>query len=277
MTEEKEKKEEFCNNCGNKGHIFRECEYPKTSYGIICKKTDTDKDEDKFLLICRRCSLSYIEFIRGRYKLFDSTMLFTLFKHMTIKERNDLLTKTFDELWDELWINNKYKKTDIRSDYEKGKELYRLLKEGVIIVYQNILVTLEYILRNTYSIYEEPEWNFPKGRRNMLENDIECAVREFCEETNLKKEDIELIDDEPFIEIHKGTNGLKYRTVYFLANIKTDKELKIDKTNKNQIMEISKIGWFSYEETLSKFREYDTEKKTVITNVYKKLNKNKNN
>ena len=53
--------------------------------------------------------------------------------------------------------------------------------------------------------------------------------------------------------------------------MKTDKKLEIDQNNKHQVMEISKIGWFSYEETLAKFREYDGEKKNVLINVYKKL------
>ena len=36
-------------------------------------------------------------------------------------------------------------------------------------------------------------------------------------------------------------------------------------------MEISDIGWFSYEKTIAKFRDYDVEKKKVIVDVYKKL------
>lgn len=265
--------EDFCNNCGNTGHLFKECKIPKTSYGIICVRKIND--EYKFLLIRRRCSLSYIEFMRGRYKIFDANMIFTLFKHMTIQERNDIVSKDFDELWDDLWIFNKYKKTDLRSDYDKGKELYTLLKEGTKIAYQNIWLNLNYILQNTYSIYEEPEWNFPKGRRNAQEKDLESAEREFCEETGLKKKDFKIISDEAFIEIHKGTNNRYYRTVYFLAEFITDKIVNIDKNNKYQVMEISKIGWYNYLETINKFREYDDEKKNVITNVYKKLiNKN---
>ena len=174
-------------------------------------------------------------------------------------------------------IHNKYKKNDIRSDYEKGKIKFNLLKEGTIIMYQNVWINLNYLIRNSYSIYNEPEWDFPKGRRNVNEKDIECAIREFCEETNFTKEDVEIVDDETFIEIHKGTNGIKYRTIYFLANFKGNKEPIVDKNNKNQIMEVGKIGWFNYEKTLSKFREYDDEKKNVIRNVYKKLKKKINN
>lgn len=264
---------ELCNNCGIEGHNFKECSFPKTSYGIVCIKKDRlDLD---YLLICRRFSLSYIEFIRGRYKIFDSNILFNLFKHMTIQERNDILTKNFDELWDSLWINNKYKKTDPRSDYTTGKDKFLLLKEGIIIPFQCIKVSLDYLIRNSYSIYEDPEWDFPKGRRNISENDYECAIREFCEETNFKPSDIKILKEQgEFIEIHRGTNGIKYRTVYFLAEfVGRNNNPRIDKNNKHQAMEISQIGWYNYEKSLSKFREYDTEKKNVIRNVYKKLMK----
>lgn len=269
MINNKQPQAEFCNNCGKYGHKFRDCNFPKTSYGIVCTKQNSDKYY--FLLICRRNSLSYIEFIRGRYKLYDTNMLFCLFKHMVKQERIDILTKSFNELWDSLWINNKYKKTDVRSDYEKGFKKFTLLKEGININYNKIQMSLDYIVKNTYSIYDEPEWDFPKGRRNAYEDDITCASREFCEETNFKNKDFTIIDNQQFIEIHIGTNGIKYRTIYFAAEAYTNKTPIIDPNNQHQLMEISNIGWFSYEEVIHKFRDYDVEKKKVIVNVYKKL------
>lgn len=269
-----EKPKKYCNNCGIFGHKFKECNFPKTSYGIVCTKKE--KNNINFLLICRRNSLSYIEFIRGRYKMFDTNLIFTLFKHMTKDERNDILIKSFDTLWDDLWINNKYKKSDIRSDYEKGKTKFMLLKMGTKIVHLNILISLEYIVRNTYSIYDEPEWDFPKGRRNVFENDIECAVREFCEETNFKENDFDVIDDkESYVEIHRGTNGIRYRTVYFAGKITTTKKPIVDKNNKHQTMEISDIGWFNYENAIARFRDYEEAKKRVIEDVYKRLVRDK--
>lgn len=268
---------DYCNNCGTKDHTLKECMYPKTSYGIICYKKIDDKY--KFLLICRRNSQSYTEFLRGRYKLHDTYMLHDLFKHMTINERNIILSSNFDKLWDDMWINNKYKKTDSKSDYEFGRDKYDTLKKGIIINYKGNLINLDYIARTTYSIYKEPEWNFPKGRRNTSETDIECAIREFCEETNLNLEDIKIIDNkQSFVEIHKGTNRIKYRTIFFLAEyVGDDNKLIIDKDNKHQVSEISKIGWFDYEEILIKFREYESFKKEIIENVMKKLKKNELN
>ena len=39
------------------------------------------------------------------------------------------------------------------------------------------------------------EWEFPKGRRNYMETDIKCALREFQEETGISKESIKIIND----------------------------------------------------------------------------------
>ena len=36
----------YCNNCGNKGHIYRNCKFPVLSYGIICINNDDGNDND---------------------------------------------------------------------------------------------------------------------------------------------------------------------------------------------------------------------------------------
>jgi 8-oxo-dGTP pyrophosphatase MutT (NUDIX family) len=41
----------------------------------------------------------------------------------------------------------------------------------------------------------EPEWGFPKGRRNYNEKDIDCALREFSEETGYSKYSLKNIEN----------------------------------------------------------------------------------
>ena len=41
----------------------------------------------------------------------------------------------------------------------------------------------------------EPEWGFPKGRRNNGEKDLDCGLREFQEETGYRLSDIQLIEN----------------------------------------------------------------------------------
>lgn len=35
------------------------------------------------------------------------------------------------------------------------------------------------MIREVGTVWDEPEWEFPKGRRKRDENDYECALREF--------------------------------------------------------------------------------------------------
>ena len=58
-----------CLNCGYKGHTISTCNYPITSYGIICYYIKNR--EIKYLMIQRKDTLCYCEFIRGRYKIDD--------------------------------------------------------------------------------------------------------------------------------------------------------------------------------------------------------------
>ena len=55
----------LCQNCGEKGHHIKECTNPKTSLGIILfRKIDNNIE---YLMICRRNTIGFVEFIRGKY------------------------------------------------------------------------------------------------------------------------------------------------------------------------------------------------------------------
>ena len=56
-----------CNNCGKLGHTFKNCKYPITSYGVILYRFVNDKP--KILMIQRKDSLCYTDFLRGKYNI----------------------------------------------------------------------------------------------------------------------------------------------------------------------------------------------------------------
>ena len=55
----------YCNNCGLKGHMQRDCRNPVLSCGNLIFRKDTE--EPKVMMIQRKDSLCFIDLIRGGY------------------------------------------------------------------------------------------------------------------------------------------------------------------------------------------------------------------
>ena len=55
---------QHCTNCGLHGHIFRNCQAPVTSYGIIVFKNS--ENGLQYLMIRRKDTFGYIDFIRSK-------------------------------------------------------------------------------------------------------------------------------------------------------------------------------------------------------------------
>ena len=238
----------LCNNCGNYGHLFYNCKKPITSFGIVCYRY-TDKIE--YLLVKRKDSLGYVDFLRGKYNENNNFQLKNIINEMTETEKYDILNKPYTELWDKLWnkVNDRYD--------SKNEDKY------------NYVVFHKKELFNTPTKWTEPEWGFPKGRRNYKEKDLECALREFEEETGYYKNNLILIKNlNPFEEIFTGSNLKSYKHKYFLTNIDV-KNSMVDTTY--QKSEIGDMKWFSYEECLEKIRDYNIEKIQILHSIQRLL------
>jgi hypothetical protein len=104
-----QKKNMFCNNCGKNGHVMHACKNPITSNGMIVFK---DSDEGaSYLMIRRKDTLGFVEFIRGKYPVYNQMYVQRLIDEMTVDEKHRLQTQTFSELWKNVWgdyLNSKY-------------------------------------------------------------------------------------------------------------------------------------------------------------------------
>ena len=237
----------LCNNCGNYGHLFYNCKKPITSLGIVCVRYTT---EYEYLLIQRKDSLGYVDFLRGKYNEHNDYQINHIISEMTDQEIDNITTKNYRELWDKLWnkVNEKYE--------QKNEDKYNYIKENK-----------SYLLK--YNSWTEPEWGFPKGRRNFKEKDLECALREFEEETGYDKKYINIVKNvNPFDEIFTGSNFKSYKHKYYLAKI--NYEYSLDDVN-FQKSEIGNMGWFSYEDAVKKIRNYNIEKIEILTAIRRLL------
>jgi 8-oxo-dGTP pyrophosphatase MutT (NUDIX family) len=117
----------YCNNCGRNGHGFYECKNPITSYGVIifryANHLITGKKERQYLMIRRRDTISYVDFLRGKYSISNRKYIKNLFKDMTEYEQDQIMTQSFEYLWCELWKNNEPNPYDkIRMSQDKWKK-----------------------------------------------------------------------------------------------------------------------------------------------------------
>jgi len=264
----------YCNNCGLKGHMYKDCKQPVLSCGNLIFRKDTE--EPKILMIQRKDSLCYIEFIRGKYDIYNINYIQILINKCTLEEKDNLQKYNFDELWKKLWlINDEEIKFKIKNDYIKGKEKFEKLKEGYFYKKTKEKINIDYFIIKSNTKYLTSEWEFPKGRRNNKETNKDCAIREFKEETNYNKNDYELISNiSPFHEEYLGENRIKYKHIYYIGYLKNyEKKLEIDTNNIHQFTEIKNIQWLTKEESLNKLRDYHYTRKKVIEQVYDFIDK----
>jgi hypothetical protein len=88
-----------CNNCGKQGHSFHQCKLPVTSYGIIVFRSS--ENGLQFLMIRRKDSFGYIDFIRGKYSPYNIYQIQNIVNEMSILEKQKILTEPFNKLWNE--------------------------------------------------------------------------------------------------------------------------------------------------------------------------------
>ena len=253
-----------CNNCGKQGHSFHNCKLPITSYGIILFTPSSQGL--KFLMIRRKDSFGYIDFIRGKYSPFNVEQLQNTIDEMSITEKECIQTNPFDVLWKQMWGGTS--SGQFRSEESVSSKKFDAIKSGVLV--NNKTYKLMDMIEASTSQWEETEWEFPKGRRNNQERDIDCALREFEEETGYSREEITIIDNMlPFEEIFIGSNYRSYKHKYFLAYMSNP--IDIQNMSNYQKSEVSKLEWKSYDECIKSIRPYNLEKKKILGNIYNLL------
>ena len=298
-----------CINCGKKGHISKKCIYPITSIGIISinlknidinnlikyikkvqnniKLHDYELDDIKklreiikyeyndnsikYLLIRRRSSLNYVEFVRGKYYLDNLDYLKNILNFITDEEKNKILNYDFHTIWIDFWADDIFIENQ---EYIDAKRKFETLKNGFIYKKFDIsvFVNLDILVFEAAKIYKEPEWGFPKGRRNLKETNIECAKREFTEETNINETNYSIINISPFEETFLASNNNKYKHIYYIGQMKDNINPIYDSSNKHQLIEISSIELCDFNTAFNKIRDYDIERRFLLINLKSTLN-----
>ena len=254
----------------------------KTSYGIaMCRYNQLKNKQVEILMIKKRYTYHYFSFVFGQYKKYNNKQLQYLFNNMTFGEKVDILSMNFSTMWYRLWLSNPEKNYNIYNLYKDDKnndkenrinhiECYFRKKEKFESIFLKDSGKRLRRLINNSSNSVSP-WEIPRGSKKLNELDMNCAIREFEEETGIYSDKYSMLwDEKPIIASHKDEN-IVYRGVYYIAylNKTSDWIPKINFETSNQLSEVEQIQWVSLDEI--KFLNLNTNIKKNLVNLCKKI------
>lgn len=211
------------------------------SYGIILFTMSQDDDGEytpHYLLAQRRDTIEYIDFFSPRCPLTRLPLWFSL---MTFDERDRIKKhiNDFDTLWFDLTLDHKFKND---RKYIEARDRFNKNKEMIL----NLLNT-------TNTFVREPSWGWPKGRKQKDESTMNCAFREFEEESGMSKTQTSLFFQEPVSEVFSGTNGKTYSTHYYVCEAPREIDIvykrsssKVSGREKTICHEIRDLAWLDF-------------------------------
>ena len=288
----------YCINCGDRGHLFKNCPKSIISSGIISIYIDDFdmKDASKLETIISNEINNYKLTVPKKYQIsnydnyenndkidnINDKIKFLMIQRKNslgylelmrgkynvndTKSINNLLEQlTNDEIsiindnnFDVLW-NNLW---DFNTD-NHSKE-YHVSKQK----FEKLKRDYNHLINNNKPIFNFKEWGFPKGRRNQYETNEICAIREFEEETGLQDNNYTILDKCNFItENLIGTNGVNYSHNYYISILHKgyDKNIKID--NK----EVGDLKLYNINECLNAIRPYHINKRIIVEYIYNSI------
>jgi hypothetical protein len=198
------------------------------SYGLILFWYDMDEDDIYYLIIQRRDTFEYIDFLRGNYygKITD------MIENMATFEKELLMSHPCSVLRQDM-------QTSIHA--VPSRPLKNISKKKIAYHQREFLLPT---LKSMTRIGSDPEFEFPKGRKSKLEveSDLECAVREFREETQLIS-DLHIISGlSPLKEVYIGTDSKSYCTTFFVARCFDKKPLPLRTSVETTIRRIELVS-----------------------------------
>ena len=220
-------------------------------------------------MIQRKHSYSFLDLLLAKYIINDKinfVRLVNIIKYLPKTERYLVESYDFIYIWNKIWM---YNMTELNSKFQFYKSKFEFLKNNLLgILFQYIEPVLD-----------QPEWEFPKGKRIIGESDKDCAIRECEEETGYSMYDYHIYPNlRHFQDKFKGTDEVYYCNNFYLAHlINYSKLIYYNPTNFHQSTEIRKIGWFTFKEIENKLIGVHQSKYEMIKYVNHLINCWQNN
>lgn len=205
----------------------------KQSKGIALCRFNGSRPE--ILLVCKRYTYAFNNFAHGKYNSNDAAGMINLFSGMTVDEKLDILSLRFEMIWYRVWLDSPRS-----ASYYTAKHKF----EDAFVMDGG--VKLRKLINKSSN--SQRLWEIPKGRKkNKNEPDINCAIREFYEETCVAKKSYRLFPKAKRTYSYTD-GGIKYINTYYIAYTKHNIEPRINFEARDQLDEVSDIRWMSIDE-----------------------------
>lgn len=226
------------------------------SYGIGCCRWNNFSKNMEILMVKKRVTYHFLDFVLNKYDYNDINSITKLLSNMNIDEKLILKYMDFKKIWFKAWLEDienpnielmrlrKYHKFE-----NKFKEMLAKIKAPKFIELLNI------------TSHNDNMWEIPKGKKlNRHEKTLNCAIREFSEETNYNINNVKIIDNK-MISVKKNVKNILYIFNYYIGYSLQDFNITNIKKPIDKIKEISDVKWLS----LNDIKLLNTNKKIIFS------------
>ena len=250
----------------------------KKSYGVACCRLNRNKLE--VLVVHKRTTFSFVDFVLGHYRKGDDDKILYFLDHMSAEEKLDIWTLDFGRIWFRIWLVDPDSTLVGHEGLKLSEERYERYNKCKNQFHDNFVRDRGEKIRQLLSRSTNLEtlWELPKGRlENGQERPLNCAIREFQEETGISPMEYEILDGEESYRCAIRGEKVEYRTSYYLAVIHSSskwnnpKNIKMNYNNPHQISEVIGMQWMD----LDKIKTVDlTNRFTyVVSKMFRALRK----
>jgi len=186
----------------------------------------------RLLMIRRRYTYAFFMFVCGKYNVHSDAEIIRLLDSMTIDEKIDILSLNFRQLWYRIWLGKIDQPMFINA---------RLMFNDCLLRYGDARIKALIKRSRTNA---ELLWELPKGHKKYpSEYDLDCAIREFYEETGIPRTSYRVTD---FTYKNNFTEeGVQYQITYYIAILTRAPRPPTVNIDSHQIIEINAQQWVS--------------------------------
>lgn len=253
------------------GNFHKKPPVIKKSYGIACCRYNTKEDHLEILMVKKRYTFYYVEFIRGHYAPSDDTKILYLLNRISNEEKVEIESMNFDHMWYRVWRDIPTIDSNEYTWFAKCKRKFEMNFSA-----PRDQARLRQLLNQSTST--DCMWEIPKGRRDPDEAELTCALRELQEESGYDGTSCIILPET--MELRTSNNKATYINKYFLAIDKSktpvnsrykirSKVPKLSFNDARQISEIIDVRWMSLMEI--KFLDQTNQFARIICNIFKLL------